>query len=86
MDDPRPVLYLWVAYCKGKQKSPHVMLFVINFPNDEGNLANEWTFIDLMIINYLTWYPENCTEWLSFRTIVSSPSREHTTRNSISER
>ncbi|VDO51043.1 unnamed protein product [Onchocerca flexuosa] len=34
----------------------------------------------------MQWYPENCTEWLSFRTIVSSPSREHTARNSISER
>ncbi|EFO17553.2 hypothetical protein LOAG_10945 [Loa loa] len=86
MDDPRPVLYLWVAYSQGKQKSPHAKLFVINFPNDEGHSPNEWTFNDPMIINYLTWCPEKCTEWLSFRTVVSSPSRENTTRNSISER
>ncbi|KAL3986365.1 hypothetical protein ACH3XW_42445 [Acanthocheilonema viteae] len=85
MDDPRPVLYLWVAYSKGIQKNPHVILFLINFPNDEGHPPNEWTFNDLMIISYLTWYPENCTEWLSFRTIVSS-FKEHTARNGISER
>lgn len=36
-----------------KQKNPHVMLFVINFPNDEGHPPNEWTFSDLMIVNYL---------------------------------
>uniref|UniRef100_A0A1I8ERA1 ELYS-bb domain-containing protein n=1 Tax=Wuchereria bancrofti TaxID=6293 RepID=A0A1I8ERA1_WUCBA len=86
MDDPRPVLYLWVAYSKGKQKNPHVILLVINFPNDEGQPPNEWTFNDLMIINYLTWSPEKCTEWVSFRTVVSSSSREHAAKNSISER
>ncbi|KAM3716490.1 Protein mel-28 [Dirofilaria immitis] len=86
MDDPRPVLYLWVAYSRGKRKNPYVMLFVINFPNDEGHLPNEWTFNDLVIISYLTWCPENCTEWLSFRTIVSPLSREHTAKNNISER
>uniref|UniRef100_A0A158Q7Q8 ELYS-bb domain-containing protein n=1 Tax=Elaeophora elaphi TaxID=1147741 RepID=A0A158Q7Q8_9BILA len=86
MDDPRPVLYLWVAYSKGLQKNPHVILFVINFPNDEGHPHNEWTFSDLMITNYLTWFPEECTEWLSFRTIVSSSSKEHAARNIISER
>uniref|UniRef100_A0A915Q1J3 ELYS beta-propeller domain-containing protein n=1 Tax=Setaria digitata TaxID=48799 RepID=A0A915Q1J3_9BILA len=85
MDDPRPVLYLWVAYSEGKQKKAHVMLFVINFPNDEGQPPNQWTFEELIIIQYLVWRPENCAEWLSFRTIVSPPSREHTTR-SISER
>ncbi|CAG9532936.1 unnamed protein product [Cercopithifilaria johnstoni] len=86
MDDPRPVLYLWVAYSKGMQKNPNAILFVINFPNDEGHPPNEWTFNDLVIINYLTWCPEECIEWLSFRTVVSSPSREYATRNSISER
>ncbi|VIO99275.1 Uncharacterized protein BM_BM11057 [Brugia malayi] len=86
MDDPRPVLYLWVAYSKGKQKNPHVILLVINFPNDEGHPPNEWTLNDLIIINYLTWSPEKCTEWVSFRTVVSSSSREHAAKNGISER
>lgn len=36
------------------QKNPHVILFVINFPSDEGHSPNEWTFSDLMFINYLT--------------------------------
>ncbi|KAK6109355.1 hypothetical protein QQG55_35670 [Brugia pahangi] len=86
MDDPRPVLYLWVAYSKGKQKNPHVILLVINFPNDEGHPPNEWTLNDLIIINYLTWSPEKCTEWVSFRTVISSSSREHAAKNGISER
>ncbi|VDN03467.1 unnamed protein product [Thelazia callipaeda] len=80
VDDPRPVLYLWVAYSKRKQ-NPHAMLFVITFPNDEGQPSSQWSFSEFMIMKYLVWYPDNCSKWLSFRTIVSFGSKEHQPKN-----
>ncbi|KHN84780.1 Protein ELYS [Toxocara canis] len=88
-DDPQPVIYLWFAHSAitSRQSSsshnhaPHVMLVRIDFPYDENSGVLTKPFIQRP---HLTWPPDRCSRWLSFRTVCQKDSFERSNNSSCS--